>query len=609
MTGRSQCSRWLLITAAILLPLGSVSCLASASHLARATVLHAARCSAGAHSLSPYGSRLYPDTGNGGYQSLHTDVDLVYDAKTNQFLQGNHVVLTDRATQCLTSFTLDFERKSANTTAGPDLRVNSVTVNGNPASYRFVQPTYPGDPRGWNDPNPEAHEVSQLDPVGGPKHNPLPAACSPELPSTNQAKQYSQDGEQCPANKLMITSRSPISKASLFTVVIEYTGRPGVHNDGDGSTEGWFRAPDGGFVTTEPVGSEDWMPLNDYPAAKPTYDFYVTVAKGKTAICNGVLEWQHANPPSSQFPEGSVTWHWHSIAPIASYLVETSIGNYILTERTADNGVKYFEAQDASIPAAQRQQNLKVMNQQQEITEYLSQFAGTYPFTSDGVIIGTPDASFAEEMQTMITFTSSSSPIVTAIFYHEIFHQWFGDNVSEANYRYTFDKEGLALYPVELYTARLAEQAKGGPYSSAGQAAFQASLVKQFNAIYSSPSSFWADAPSNPTPYLLFSNDPTYERPAAAYLALRQILGPMNFTEALEQIQHRYGGASADETQEEAAFHEWLPNQSAACNARLDAFFHQWFDTAYPSGGASKPLITGPGLDGTDFYNANGSCP
>jgi hypothetical protein len=44
-------------------------------------------------------------------------------------------------------------------------------------------------------------------------------------------------------------------------VTVGYTGRPGVHNDGDGTTEGWFRAPDGGFVTTEPVASEDWMPV------------------------------------------------------------------------------------------------------------------------------------------------------------------------------------------------------------------------------------------------------------------------------------------------------------------------------------------------------------
>ena len=67
-------------------------------------------CSAGAHTLSPPGAHVYPDTGNGGYTSVHTDVHLVYDGAANKFLPGNHVVLTDRATQCLTSFSLDFER-------------------------------------------------------------------------------------------------------------------------------------------------------------------------------------------------------------------------------------------------------------------------------------------------------------------------------------------------------------------------------------------------------------------------------------------------------------------------------------------------------------------
>jgi len=38
------------------------------------------------------------------------------------------------------------------------------------------------------------------------------------------------------------------------------------------------------------------------------------------------------------FPGGSVTWHWHSPAPIANYLVEESVGNYKLTRRTAANG-------------------------------------------------------------------------------------------------------------------------------------------------------------------------------------------------------------------------------------------------------------------------------
>ena len=50
-------------------------------------------CSAGAHTLSAPGAHVYPDTGNGGYTSVHTDVHLVYDATANKFLPGNHVVL------------------------------------------------------------------------------------------------------------------------------------------------------------------------------------------------------------------------------------------------------------------------------------------------------------------------------------------------------------------------------------------------------------------------------------------------------------------------------------------------------------------------------------
>src|SRR3984957_17248121 len=547
-------------------------------------------CSAGARTLAAPGSLLYPETGNGGYTSLHTLVHLVYDAAANEFLPGNRVALTDQATRCLSSFSLDFERKSANTKAGPDMTVQSVTVNGKPASFTFAQPTYPGDPHGQNDPNPAAHEASQTNPVGGPKHNPLPPACSPELPST-RTPPGALDGTQCPANKLVITPAAPIAAGSVFTVTVSYTGRPGVHNDGDGTTEGWFRAPDGGFVTTEPVGSEDWMPLNDYPEAKPAYDFADTVSAGKTVLANGMLVSVKRNPVSAEFPGGSVTWNWHSPAPVASYLVEDSVGNYRLTERVADNGTKYYEAQDAAIPATQRKKNLAIMNMQQNITEFESQFSGSYPFTSDGVVVGTPPASFEEEMQTMITFAGGF--INTDVLYHENMHQWWGDNVTEGGYTMTFYKEGMATLAEELYAARLAEDKAGGPYSPKGQAAFQASLVKQFNRIYASNGSFWTVAPSNPEPSGLFSGSSTYARPSAAYIALRQILGPGNFTQALKQVQRAYGGALLNKEQWEAAFSQWLPVPTSACRARLSQFFTQWFDTAYPAGGGgNRPRIT-----------------
>ena len=538
---------------------------------------------------------MYPETGNGGYTSLHTLVHLVYDSTTNMFLPGNRVVLTDRAAQCLTSFSLDFERSSGNTSAGPDMTVGSVTVNGHPARFGFVQPTYPGDPNGQNDPDPAAHEASQTNPVGGPDHNPLPPACSPELPNTDAAAN-SLDGTQCPANKLVITPRAPIRGGSVFTVTVHYTGRPGVHNDGDGTTEGWFRAPDGGFVTTEPVASEDWMPLNDYPTAKPTYDFSDTVTAGRTVVANGKLVSVQHHAASREFPGGSVTWNWHAGMPIASYLVEDSVGNYSLTSRVV-NGIRFYQAQDLSISAAQRKKNLAIMDMQPDITAFESQFNGPFPFASDGIIIGTPDASFDEEMEGMIAF--SGAEIDTDTLYHENMHQWWGDNVSEGGYRLTFYKEGLATLAEFFYHARLAENAAGGPSTAKGRAAFQASLVKQFNQIYGSGKDFWTTAPSNPIPYSLFDTSNTYNRPGAAYIALRQILGPARFDAALRQLQRTYGGGSVTEPQLEAVFHRWLPVRSSSCQARLSQFFTQWFDTAYPAGGGkNRPMITGPGLAG-----------
>jgi hypothetical protein len=556
-------------------------------------------CSSGAHSLSPFGAHVYPETGNGGYTSLHSDVFLNYDTASNLFLPGTHVVLSDQATQCLTDFSFDFERTSPNTKDGPDLTVQSVLVNGQPASFTFVQPTYPGDPNGQNDPDPRAHEAGQLNPVGGPDNNPLPPACSPELLSTDPNKQFDSDGTQCPANKLVITPSSPIASGASFTVQVDYTGRPGVHNDGDGTTEGWFRVGQnqvaGGFVTTEPVATEDWMPLNDHPSSKPTYDFYDTVPQGKTAIANGELVSQLANLPDANFPGGSTTWHWHSPEGVASYLVENSIGSYDLSVRLASSGIQYYEAQDLSIPKPKTAANKAIMDMQEGIVNFQTAFNGTYPFTTDGVVIGQPAASFEEEMQTKITFANGKIDVDTL--HHENMHQWWGDNVSEANYNLTYFKEGLATLAEYFFAAANAQAAAGG-----SAAAFEQSLVDTFNARYAGPDIMWTGAPSDPRPYTLFSGSKTYTRPGISYIALRRILGTANFNAALQQIQSTYRQGSVTEAQLESAFASFLPVPSASCRSELGQFFTQWWDTVYPpGGGANRPQITAPGLDGGGF--------
>jgi Peptidase family M1 domain len=574
-------------------------------------------CSSGAHTLSHLGDRVYPEMGNGGYESIHTDVNLVYDAIENEFLDGNHVVLTQLSTQCLSDFSLDFAAQTPDNEEGPgaDMQVQKVFVNGEEAAFQFVQPTYPGDPNGQDDPDPAAHQTGLDTPVS--PTNPLPPACTPESPSP------AASGQPCPARKLVITPTAPIPAGEEFEVKVAYVGHPGVYTDAGEEAEGWFRsnspAGDGAFVTTEPVGTAAWMPLNNHPSAKPTYDFNEKVTKDRTVIANGELvrpesgELAEDNPPDEQFLEGSTTWRWHSPEPIANYLVENSVGNYDLTERVGPDGIIYFQAQGSSLTATRKAQNKAIMDQQEDITHFQERFNGPYPFTTDGVVIGVPNASFEEEMQGKITFNGGQIGLTT--FNHENMHQWWGDNVSESSFNETFFKEGFARLSEFLQAARTAAVNAGGLDTPAGDAAFEASLVARFRTNYLTNGTMWTRAPSNPLATTLFSTPTTYTRPATAYIALRRIIGKDNFVSALKQIQREFAGSSIEERQLEDIFTDWMPNQSPACRSRLNQFFTEWFDTEFAASGSAtalRPQLTGPGLEpsasGLTFFNADGTC-
>jgi aminopeptidase N len=266
--------------------------------------------------------------------------------------------------------------------------------------------------------------------------------------------------------------------------------------------------------------------------------------------------------------------------------------------RHAASGIKYYEAQDCAIPKNKAAANKAIEDMQEDIVNFQTIFNGPFPFTTDGVVIGVPTTSFEEEMQTKITFAGGTIDLDTLN--HENMHQWWGDNVSEASYNLTFFKEGLATLGEFLFAARNAQTAAGGPGTPAGDTAFEQSLVTSFDAYYANTGSLWTAAPSDPSPYTLFSGATTYVRPGIAYIALRRILGAANFAAALQQIQQTYRQGSVTEAQLEAGFAAHLPN--AACAPALSQFFTQWFDTVYPSGGgANRPQITGPGLDGGGF--------
>ncbi len=192
---------------------------------------------------------------------------------------------------------------------------------------------------------------------------------------------------------------------------------------------------------------------------------------------------------------------------------------------------------------------------------------------------------------------------------------------SEAAFNLTFWKEGWATVGEYLNTARTAANNAGGLGTPAGNAAFDTSLINRFNTNYGTTSSnaFWTAAPSNPTVGNLFTtvqhlHPPGHGVPGPApdprRVGLAAGVRPLDRRheadpEPVRRRRHHRAAAGG-------VFHQWLPNQSAACSAKLDTFFTQWFDTAYPTpnNATNKPQITGPGINGPDkFYDDRALAP
>ena len=223
------------------------------------------------------------------------------------------------------------------------------------------------------------------------------------------------------------------------------------------------------------------------------------------------------------------------------------------------------------------------------------------------MIVGIPTAGFEEEMQTKITFQRSR--ISLGVFHHENQHQWWGDNVSEGAYNLTFFKEGYADMSEGFASARTAATNAGGLGTPAGDAAFETSLRTRFNGTYGSTGTFWTVAPSNPQSNNLFGGSNTYSRPGRVLPGAagdpRQ--GPLQLRlqgdpgHLRRRLDHRGAGDRG------------LPQVAGEPERRVlgpaGRVLQQWWDTAYPSGGGvNKPSITGPGQNGTNFYNSAGGC-
>ncbi|MEV0491919.1 M1 family metallopeptidase [Streptomyces atratus] len=310
---------------------------------------------------------------------------------------------------------------------------------------------------------------------------------------------------------------SHLHKGRTFRTVVRYSGFPLTLTDPDKSKEGWLRTADGSVALGEPVGAMAWFPGNNHPSDKASYDLTVAVPKGLTAVSNGELT-------SRRTSGGTTTFHWHTAAPMATYLATLAIGHFDTKASTTPDGIKVFTAVDPKSAAA----SARTLARIPEVVRWEAERFGPYPFSSTGAIVDRAnDAGYALETQNRPFFPG---PPDIGLLVHEMSHQWFGDSVTPESWRDMWLNEGFATYAEWLWEA----DKEGVP------------VQDSFDRAFASDAN-WAFPPADPPTAADISKSPVYGRGAMVIHRIRQAVNDDERFFALVRgwtKAHRYGTAS-----------------------------------------------------------------
>jgi aminopeptidase N len=345
--------------------------------------------------------------------------------------------------------------------------------------------------------------------------------------------------------------REPLTEGDRHELVVSYSGTPrpvpAPTTRNDFSTVG-FTVTDRDEVWTmqEPYGAYSWYPVNDQPSDKALYDITVTVPSPWTGIANGRLVESETEPTDSG-GGGLTTTRWQLDEPASSYLVTLAIGDYAHRSNRTSGGLTVDYWVPRGLPMAY--DDLKVAA---KAVDWIEQRLGPYPFSSLGLVL--TDSQSAMETQTMVTLGNSDYVRSAPVVLHELVHQWYGDQVSPADWSDVWLNEGMTMLMQALY------EADSGGYDVARQIDEWRAEDQSLRDTYGPPGDY------DPRQ---FGGSNIYYSPAVMWDELRRELGDERFFEIARSWLKAHDNGSATRQQ---AYDHW----ESESDLELTAFFDAW---------------------------------
>ncbi|HVJ00046.1 MAG TPA: M1 family metallopeptidase [Sphingomonas sp.] len=300
-----------------------------------------------------------------------------------------------------------------------------------------------------------------------------------DLDSNLGPQQIAIDGKLLPASawsnpdgQLTIELPEPVAKDGKVTAKITYGGTPHVAVRApwdDGMV--WSQTPDGRpwiASTAEGYGCDLFWPCLDFPKGEPArVDLHVTVPKGLKAVGGGVFK------GSDTLPDGRTTWNWSAKSP-NPYSVSLNIGPYEEISGT------YKSRYGNEIPMfywylpGEEAQAKELFAEFAPTLDFYESVVGPYPFGDEKVgVVETPHKGM--EHQTINAYGNEYAKAPEGfdwLFQHEFGHEWFGNQLTAANWDDYWLHEGYESY-MQPYYGRWRE----------GEARYAAMMLQQRNMI------------------------------------------------------------------------------------------------------------------------------
>ncbi|MEW2244705.1 M1 family metallopeptidase [Streptomyces sp. NPDC026666] len=256
-----------------------------------------------------------------------------------------------------------------------------------------------------------------------------------------RAAVFEQAGE-----KLRITPAGRLRAGTRTTVCVTYTADPRralPHT-------GWVSTPDGFAVCAQPESAHTVFPCNDHPSDKADFTFRITVPAGLRGVANGLLTGVET------LADGRVAHSYASRSPMATELVQITVGDYVVRERQGPHGLPLRDVVPAARAAALEPALALTPGQ---IT-WLEARLGAFPFETYGLLpCNSDDPSAFDftglETQTLTlykpNFLLQPERSIGSHMMHELVHSWFGNLVSPATWADLWLNEGHADFYGLLY--------------------------------------------------------------------------------------------------------------------------------------------------------------